>query len=212
MQCTQCKEELLDLIYEAMRPRRKLELLDHVDRCPLCHEEYTDLLQSRSLLQEWPDEEVSWGLRLDPEKAVSFWPTGLRGWRSVALPGWLRTSAPVLRVAGVILLLAVGMLAATQSKIEWRDGAVTVQAQLWTTGNSVAGEPLEQQELLRTVDQIIAESEKRQNHLFGTALMKMYEDLEMRRRYEEGEIQTAFDRLQKQTETRWERTNTSTSQ
>ena len=209
MQCSECKEELLDLAYEAVRPQRRLQLLDHVDRCPLCHEEYTDLLQSRSVLQEWPDESPSWGLRIDPERAAPG-----RTWLG-ALPAWLRLPLPAFRLAGLAFLIALSVLAATHSRVEWRNGGLTIQAQLWSSGAGSSGGSVEasrQEELLKAVDQIIAESERRQNQLFGTAMIKMYEDLEVRRRYEEGEMQTAFDRLQQQTETRWERVGQSRNQ
>ena len=209
MHCQECKEELLDLIYEeGIRPRRGLELLEHVDRCPLCHEEYATLLESRSLLQEWPDQEASWSLRVDPNHSA-----GRSAARWSRLRSGLRPSWPLLRHAAMALLAIMVVLAAAQSRLEWRDGGLTVQARLWkSSGAEPTGEALKQQELLKAVDQIIAESEQRQNQLFGMALVKMYEDLEVRHRYEHGEIQTAFERLQKQDENRWERLRQSSNQ
>lgn len=201
MHCDECKQQLLELIYEeGVRPRRKLELLDHVDSCPMCHEEYTTLLESRALLQEWPDEDVSWSLRVDPNYQTS---SPLRRWFPVG--AWLQPSWPAARAALAGLLVLVAVLALTQSRITWDEGGLTVHARFWRNENAGFGGGMTQQDFLATVDRMIADSEQRQNKLFGTALIKVYEDLEVRHRYEYGEIQTAFDSLQKQNEARWER-------
>ncbi|MBI4455052.1 MAG: hypothetical protein HY644_04045 [Acidobacteria bacterium] len=201
MYCQQCRQQLLELVYEeGIRPRRRLELLDHVDSCPMCHEEYTELLESRALLQEWPDEELSWGLCIN----LNYQTSPLRRWFAAALWSWLRW--PVFRGATAALLLLVAVLAITQSEFFWNEGGLTVRAHLWKgNGNVVMSNAMSQEELLSTIDRIIAESEQRQNKLFGTAMIKMYEDLEIRNRYQQGEIQTEFENLQRQNETRWER-------
>ncbi|MBI3939527.1 MAG: hypothetical protein HY315_01715 [Acidobacteria bacterium] len=199
MHCEECREQMLELIYEeGIRPRRRLELLDHVDGCPLCHEQYTALLESRALLQEWPDEEPAWGLRVNPDYRVPAVRRWLAPFRGVGF------SWPVFKGALVVLLALVALLAISQSQFSWKNGGLTVHAQLWKGGNS-GPETLSSQELLTLVDRMLAESEQRQNKLFGTALIKMWEDLEIRKRYEYGEIQTAFEGLQKQNEARWER-------
>jgi hypothetical protein len=200
MDCQECKEQLLDLIYEeGIRPRRRLELLTHVDLCPGCHDEYTALLQSRAVLQEWPDENLSWSLRVDPPSAP-IQPRRLQGavaWR----PAWASVNGAVLAV-----LLLVAVLAVTQSRVTWRSGALTLQAHLWKSADAPGSYEVSPQDLLAEVDRMIAESEQRQNKLFGTALIKTWEDLEIRNQYERGEIQTAFQGLQKQNEARWEQT------
>ncbi|MBI2821994.1 MAG: hypothetical protein HYX74_07195 [Acidobacteria bacterium] len=199
MQCEECREHLLELIYEeGIRPRRRLELMNHVDGCPMCHEEYATLLESRALLQEWPDEEPAWSLRVDPGYGTA----RARGWLSFG-PWCL--SRPLLRRAALALLLLVALLAASQSRLTWTDGQLTLHARLWkSSGMAETAQGMNPQELLSTVDQMIAESEQRQNKLFGTALIKIWEDMEIRHRYEHGEIHTAFEGLQKQNEARWE--------
>ncbi|HEY3132119.1 MAG TPA: hypothetical protein VGL91_21865 [Acidobacteriota bacterium] len=205
MQCQECKEQLLELVYEeGIRPRRKLELLDHVDNCPFCHEQYTELLESRAFLQEWTDEEPTWILRVRPEaQAKRSW--ALRLQRSIPSIGWLRPVLPGFRGALIAALILIAALTVTQSAVTWNDHGVTVQARLWKSGATAGSNSnLSQQELLEAVDRMIAASEQRQNKQFSTALYQVWEDLKVKDTYEHNELQTGFQALQKQNQDRWE--------
>ncbi len=205
MQCQECKEQLLELVYEeGIRPRRKLELLDHVDSCPLCHEEYTELLESRAFLQEWPDEEIAWSLRVRPDvETQGAASLRLRRWIHSTL--WPQPAWPALRGALTAILILIAALAVAQSAVTWSDHGLTVQARLWKSGATpVSNAALGQQELLEAVDRMIAASEQRQNKQFSTALYQVWEDLKVKDDYEHRELQTGVQALQKQNQDRWE--------
>jgi hypothetical protein len=212
MQCQECKEQILELVYEeGIRPRRKLELLDHVDSCPLCHEEYTELLESRAILQEWPDENITWNLQVRPDLEARFLPSSrFRRWLPSG-PIWPRQLWPVFQGAFTGLLLLVAVLAISQSAFTWNEHGLTVQARLWKSRAApVAANAANQQQLLELVDRMIAASEERQNRQFSNALYQVWEDLQMKSNFEHQELQTGFRALQKQSQDRWEHLNRTT--
>jgi hypothetical protein len=196
MHCEECKDQLLELVYEeGLRPRRKLDLLSHVDNCPFCHEEYTDLLESRTLLQQWPDEETDWQLRVRPDYKSSSQPRILRFGRLGNRP-WMAVKGAI-----AAMLLLVGLLGATQSQVKWNEAGLTVQARLWKDQTADAGERrLSDREMLKYVDNLMMDSERRQLKM----LYAVWEDSQARHYTEHTAIENDLQGLQRQVQTRWD--------
>ena len=198
MHCEECKDQLLELVYEeGLRPRRKLEILNHVDNCPFCRGEYTDLLESRTLLQEWPDEETQWQLRVRPDYQARQPAAVFR------VDHFRKRSWMVLKGAIAAMLVLVGLLAITQSQVKWSDNGLTVHASLWKSGAAAdaGGRRLSDHELLTYVDDLIAASEKRQMKI----LYAVWEDSQARHLTEHTAMQNDVEGLQRQVQTRWDK-------
>ncbi|HUT53091.1 MAG TPA: zf-HC2 domain-containing protein [bacterium] len=58
MNCDDCREMILDLLYAELAPARKRELEDHLASCPDCAREYKELGLTLSAVRALPDPEV----------------------------------------------------------------------------------------------------------------------------------------------------------
>jgi hypothetical protein len=181
MHCEACKEELLELLYEeGLEPRRKLELMAHLADCRSCHEDYVGLLESRVMLQKWPDEETPWKLRVRPEYQNAPRSAVLQG-RWSAVPAW-----KVFKGAIAALLFLTLALAASQSDVHWNSEGLTVQARLWRVSDVTVTPKAKPNELLEYVNHLIGKSEERQFQV----LYKVWSEMESREKLAHDQLRT----------------------
>lgn len=97
MTCEKCNELMMDVLYgEEVRPRIALPFFRHLEECPVCGEDYRELMQVRERLGEWklddlerPRQDVHWGWR----------------WRRQWWPTLQKIAAGLLIVYGAVSLL-----------------------------------------------------------------------------------------------------------
>jgi len=178
MHCDQAREHLLDLMYDELPPGADRDALDaHLSGCPRCRAEMDELGITRRFLAAWDD---------DPPAVLHrpLVPAAMVGRPLLHFPriSWLTAAAALLVIAAGVLV------AVTPVQIRYHDNAVEIRLGSTPAAPTAAGS-----EWLRTVDQMIAESETRQMGRFMDAMQNVHFRLEDERYRDRQAIQQGFD-------------------
>jgi hypothetical protein len=128
MHITDNQDALLDYLYEEGDPAERLKIAKHLQECATCSVAVLELQNVRSMLGEWTPPVSELGFRIVQDGAESHRatsePEATRRWAwRPALPvhaaGWLQAAA-------AILLFVAGM-AASQLRVDYADGALTLR-------------------------------------------------------------------------------------
>jgi hypothetical protein len=122
------QDALLDYLYEEGDPAERLKIAQHLQECAACSVALLEFQNVRSMLGEWRPPVSELGFRIVQDGAASHRATadvGTTGWAwRPALPG---RAAGWLQAAAAVVLVLAGM-AASQLRVDYRDGAVTLRA------------------------------------------------------------------------------------
>ncbi len=178
MNCDQAREQLLDLMYDEMPPGADHDALDaHLSGCPRCRAERDELGITRRFLAAWDDT-------IPAAPCSPLAPAATAGRPVLHFPrvSWLTAAAALLVIAAGVLV------AITPVQIRYHDNAVEIRL-----GSTPATPTTADSEWLRTVDQMIAESETRQMGRFMDAMQNVHFRLEDERNRDRQAIQQGFD-------------------
>ncbi len=179
MNCDQAREHLLDLIYEELPQGADRDALDsHLAGCPRCRAELQEMGTTRRFIAAWDDVPTA-----DPGRVPAHAAKGA-GRPLLHFPriSWLTAAA-------ALLVIAAGVLAAvTPVQVSYNDHAVEIRL-----GAGPAPPAAANPDWLRTVDQMIAESETRQMGRFMDAMQNVHFRLEEERYRDRQAIQQGFD-------------------
>ena len=178
MNCDQAREHLLDLMYDELPPGAERDALDaHLSGCPRCRTELDELGITRRFLAAWDD-----AVPAAPRRPLA--PAAAAGRPLLHFPriSWLTAAAALLVIAAGVLV------AVTPVQIRYHDNAVEIRLGSTPAAPTAAGS-----EWLRTVDQMIAESETRQMGRFMDAMQNVHFRLEDERYRDRQAIQQGFD-------------------
>jgi anti-sigma factor RsiW len=124
-------DALLDYLYDEGDPAERLKIAKHLQECATCSVAVLEFKTVRGMLTEWKPPSAQLGFRIVQEPAAaakpspSSWPTG-QSWasrlRRVPHPSGL------VQAAAAVLLFAAGM-AASQIRVEYHDGIVTLKSE-----------------------------------------------------------------------------------
>ena len=122
------QDALLDYLYEEGDPAERLKIAKHLQECATCSVAVLELQNVRNMLGEWtpPGSELGFRIVQDGEAShrATSEPEARRRWAwRQALPGH---AAGWLQAAAAILLFVAGM-AASQLRLDYADGALTLR-------------------------------------------------------------------------------------
>ena len=124
------QDALLDYLYEEGDPAERLKIARHLQECAACSVAVLELQSVRGMLSQWtpPASELGFRIVQDGPEAprTTVHPEARSGWA-----WWGRTTRQGglgwLQAAAALLLFVAGM-AASQVRMEYRDGAMTLRA------------------------------------------------------------------------------------
>ncbi len=178
MNCDQAREQMLDLMYDEIPPGADRGALDaHLSGCPRCRAELDELGITRRFLAAWDDAPPS-----TPRSPLAPAAMAVRPLLHFPRISWLTAAAALLVIAAGVLV------AITPVQIRYHDNAVEIRL-----GGTPAAPTAADSEWLRTVDQMIAESETRQMGRFMDAMQNVSFRLEDERYRDRQAIQQGFD-------------------
>ncbi len=115
MQCSEIQERFLELLYqETEAPAVDPELRVHIDSCPACRKQLSDLRDLQETLKAWEDEPPLRPVRIPGASRRPFWS---------AL--W----SP-LRYAAIAALVALGFLGLANANITWDSNGFSFRTHL----------------------------------------------------------------------------------
>lgn len=219
MHITENHEALLDYLYEEGDPAERVKVAQHLQQCAPCSVAVLELQSVRGLLAEWTPPEVSLGFKVvqADEPAPVQMPAHLpvqKGSRSLF---WAQAVAAVA-------LFTAGM-AASQLRVQYADGALTVRARgaesaaiteapvahsgtdiLLPPGSFERGAMSAPQsasssadEMLRRVQALIDQSESRQRRELALRLQDVMNEFDTQRQADMLRVDQNFGQLENQT-------------
>ena len=122
------QDALLDYLYEEGDPAERLKIAKHLQECAACSVSVLELQNVRSMLGEWTPPVSELGFRIVQDGAESdratAEPEARRRW--AWRPALTGQAAGWLQAAAAILLFVAGM-AASQLRVDYADGALTLR-------------------------------------------------------------------------------------
>ncbi len=96
MSCTDCRDRLPDLAYDALPPNEEATITAHLRECPACRRELEELRQVRSLLDAAPAPPARVAVAAVYRSAAADEARRLRRWRRLALAACAAAAALLL--------------------------------------------------------------------------------------------------------------------
>jgi hypothetical protein len=186
MGCDAFRDEMMDLLYGEASPAVARRLLEHQTACRECRDELASFRRLRRDLATWQV------------------PPGL-----ARAPAFLSSAGPYLAAAAAVALLVLGGLAARGSEVRYENGRFAFRLGPAPQGNplpaalaaqeerhrreiqalrAALGSPRTDEETLRKVQKMIAESEARQAAFLNAGLSRLEERAETRRQYDLAQV------------------------
>lgn len=177
MNCQQSHELFPDYLGKEINSEQSAELAAHLKICVTCRDELTSLSSVPSLLRNgWPDEEIPKSLIFETPRSSfqqfvhffspRFWPRGV----------------VVCVAATVCFILCIGTLAMLRTEIEFKEGQFRVSfnpshsllSPHFETNQQLAAVPaaLSRSDLEKLMENVLAQSEQRQNSKFEKLLLE----------------------------------------
>ena len=125
-------DALLDYLYDEGDPAERLKIAKHLQECASCSVAVLEFKTVRGMLNEWKSPSAQLGFRIVQEPAAApgssaspAWWSG-RSWTSRLRR--MPYSSGLAQAAAAVLLFAGGM-AASQIRVDYHDGALTLRSQ-----------------------------------------------------------------------------------
>lgn len=216
------KELLVSFVYDELSAIERERFRAHLTSCAECRDEVAGLRTTQRHLASWTPPEPDLGFRIirnsapvaTPRRVAPLWGLGLAAAAVLVLAagaalanidmrydanglvlrtGWHRTAAP--STAGAVTT-AAGVTA-----VEWKQQAEILERrvrQLETSLSTVAARPAESADpaVIQRVNQLVDESENRQQRLLAARLSQLTRDIDARRKVDLQVIDQGFMRLQ----------------
>jgi hypothetical protein len=128
-------DALLDYLYEEGDPAERLKIARHLQECAACSVAVLELQTVRGMLTEWKPPSAQLGFRIVRETPASDEPAPA-GVSQAPASHWWNLSNRWARAAAAVLLFAAGM-AASQMRVNYTDGALTVSTPSARPANTV---------------------------------------------------------------------------
>ncbi|MDA0746672.1 MAG: hypothetical protein O2954_09130 [bacterium] len=182
MTCDMKEERLIGLMYGELDPAEQETVAAHVAGCVLCTQAMAQMSQTGRMLRAWPDEEPGMDLVFVQDRAP-FWNALVPDWFS----GWGRFAAGVAMGTAVVLLALMFL----NFEAEYQDGSLRLSVGKRSAQEAVM-DPMErpitlrefaelQEQSIRVIQELIQNSEERQQETVGFALSQFARDLEAQR-------------------------------
>ena len=177
MNCQQSHELFPDYLGKEFSPEQSAEFAAHLKTCESCREELISLSGVPSLLRNgWPDEEIPRSLIFETPRSAfrqfvdvfssRFWPRGV----------------VVCAAATICFILCIGTLAMLRTEIEFKEGQFRVSfnpsrsllSPHLEANQQLAAVPttLSRSDLEKLMENVLAQSEQRQNSKFEKLLLE----------------------------------------
>ncbi len=177
MNCQQSHELFPDYLGKEINPEHSAELAAHLKACATCREELISLSGVPSLLRNgWPDEEIPSSLIFETPR--SSW----RQFVDVFSPRFWPRGVVVCAAATICFILCIGTLAMLRTEIEFKEGQFRVSfnssrsllSPHFEANQQVAAVPaaLSRSDLEKLMENVLAQSEQRQNSKFEKLLLE----------------------------------------
>lgn len=175
------KEALLSYLYEECGPAERDQVEAHLEGCPRCADEVKGFRAVRDSLDVWTPPEPALGLRIVSDRDLA----RASGWRQV-----LRPVVGLAAAAGVVLGVA---LALGGAELRYENDAV-----VFRVGRPAPARPaaVDQDAVLRQVQGLISESERRQQRERALWLTEFAQELDMQRRADQQQLQQELGALE----------------
>jgi hypothetical protein len=173
MRCDEVQERFVELLYnERGTPSAGPELQAHVDSCPACQTELSDLRAVRSSLKAWKDE--------PPLRSVSI----------VAPPAMVASIRPrfsamrIARFAAIAAMLVLAFLAVANAEITWNQGGFSFRTHtFWRPDPGPDPANYYKRAEVRAIIKAVADdSEARMNETMYLMINRMLDTIEEERR------------------------------
>jgi len=187
MDCDAFRDEMMDLLYGEASPAVARRLEEHQATCRECRDELASFRRLRRDLATWHV------------------PPGL-----ARAPAFLSSARPYLAAAAALVLLVLGGLAARGSEVRYENGrfafrlgsapqgdalpaALAAQAErhqreIQALRTALGSPRMDEEQTLRKVQKMIAESEARQGAFLNAALSRLEERAQTRRQYDLAQV------------------------
>ncbi len=225
---TENHELLLDYLYEEGDPAERLRVARHLQECAGCSVAVLELQSVRGLLKEWTPPRAALGFNVPADGTAAAEDLASASADAAAAPA-PRSRWPVwAQAAAAVGLFAAGM-AASQVRIEYDGGALTVRSRVsaqpvadmvihrgtdiplpaeepaaaapsGTTNIAYgSGRSPSSEELMRRVRLLIDQSESRQQHQLALRLTDLLRDIDTQRQADLLQVQQSLGQLEGQT-------------
>jgi len=178
MDCKEFQNNLVDFLYDEIYDSDlRQRMTGHAKECEECRRTLEDFGVTRNFLAAWESPPI------EMKPTISYKLKQSRSWRDVFVmpPRWVGAAALFVMVLGIFLSVFSISFHVNEGVVEIRfgDGPYAYSA--------------ENMRVLRTIDQMIAESEERQTDKTLDLLQNVYYRIEDERRLDRQSLQEVFD-------------------